>query len=212
MYYTTRKGNTLIMQQPPNDPTQPSQPPYTHYPPQGYPSYPPPPYQQPQPKPKKRRTWLWIVLGIVALAIFYQIGNAALSQTPTTTTPQATTAPSGNTPAATQPPAATQAPTKPPTWTSVQTFKGSGSKKTQTFTVGDNWRLKWTCDPASFGGSSFNVIIEVDNADGSYADLPVNTMCKPGNTSDTSYEATGGTYLLNVTSEGDWSIEIQVQK
>jgi hypothetical protein len=60
--------------------------------------------------PKKRRTWLWVLLAIVALIVFYQIGNAALSQTPTSTTPQTTQAPAGNTPAATQAPTPTPTP------------------------------------------------------------------------------------------------------
>jgi hypothetical protein len=95
----------------PNDPTYIPQPPppppqYTQYP---QTPYPPPPVMQPS--PKKRRTWLWIIVGIVALIIFYQIGQAALSQTSTSTPPAATQAPAGNTPAATQPPAVTPTPT-----------------------------------------------------------------------------------------------------
>jgi hypothetical protein len=94
----------------PNDPAYIPQPPppppqYTQYP---QTQYPPPPMMQPP--PKKRRTWLWIIVGIVALIIFYQIGQAALSQTSTSTPPAATQAPAGNTPAATQAPAATPTP------------------------------------------------------------------------------------------------------
>jgi hypothetical protein len=93
----------------PNDPTyipQPPPPQYTQYP---QTPYPPPPMMQPP--PKKRRPWLWIIVGIVALIIFYQIGQAAFSQTSTSTPPAGTSAPSGNTPAATQPPAPTPTPT-----------------------------------------------------------------------------------------------------
>jgi len=198
-----------------NPPSEPNGPMYTREPyPLQQPPYPPMMTPPSPPPPKKRRTWLWILLGAVAVLVLGCVGIVAIatSASQTGTTPQATSAPAGNTPAATQPPAATPTPTHTLTWTTVQSFKGSGSKKTQTFTVGDNWRLKWTCDPASFSGIAFNVIIEVDNADGSYADLPVNTTCKPGNTSDVSYEAAGGTYLLSITSEGDWTIQVQTQQ
>jgi hypothetical protein len=95
----------------PNDPTYIPQPPppppqYTQYP---QTPYPPPPMMQPP--PKKRRTWLWIIVGIVALIIFYQIGQAALSQTSTSIPPAATQAPTiGNTPAATSTPTPTPQP------------------------------------------------------------------------------------------------------
>jgi hypothetical protein len=89
------------MSQPPNpnDPTVPSQQPYSQDPPQ-QPYYPPPPVAQP---PRKRRTWLWVVLGVLALLVLGCVGVVALAgrgvQTSTTNTG---TAPNGNTPAATQ--------------------------------------------------------------------------------------------------------------
>jgi len=92
-----------------NDPTYqtPQEQPYTQYP---QTPYPPPSYAPPPPPKKKRRTWLWIIVGIVALIIFYQIGNAALSQTSSNTTPQATQAPTGSTPSSTQAPTSTPTP------------------------------------------------------------------------------------------------------
>src|SRR5205807_8384171 len=97
----------------PNDLTYTPQP-YPPPPPPQYTQYPQTPYPPPpmmQPPPKKRRTWPWIIVGIVALIIFYQIGQAAFSQTSTSTPPAATQAPAtGNTPAATQAPAATPTP------------------------------------------------------------------------------------------------------
>ncbi len=198
------------MQQPPysnqNDPTYTPQP-FTQYP---QTPYPPPPYQQP---PKKRRTGLWIALGIIAVLLFACIGvssvvlRGASTAVNSVATSIATFTPaSGSTPTT----AATQAQTG--TWTTVQTFKGNGSKKTPTFTVPDNWRIAWTCNPSSFGGTNYNVIITVENTDGSYADSGVNSTCSKSNTHDTTNVPAGGTFILDIISEGDWTIQVQVLK
>jgi hypothetical protein len=209
-----------MYQQPPSNQNVPTYPPpeqpYSQYPqppPQDYPSYPPPPYQQPPPPKRKRRIWLWIVGIIVVLIVIGSFASRGGTSTSTSTPPAATQAPAtGNTPAATQPPAATAAPTKPPTWTTVQTFKGNGSKKTASFTVPDNWRIAWTCSPGSFGGTDYNVIITVENTDGSYADSGVNSTCSKSNTHDTTNVPAGGTFILDIISEGDWTIAVQVLK
>lgn len=165
-------------------------------------------YQEQPPAPKKRGRSKFVAIGcggLLALAIIIGIAVAAGSGSGS---PQA--ASSTPTTQATQ--AATQAPTKALKWATVQTFSGSGSKHTATFTAPDDWRIVWKCDPASFS-PSYNVIIEVDNAsDGSMLDLPVNTLCKAGNTTDSSEEHQGGQVYLNVTSEGDWTIQVQELK
>src|SRR6266702_4392767 len=97
-----------MMQNNPNDPTYtPPGQPYPPYP--GQPLYPPP-----GPPPKKRRIWLWIVLGVFALAVLGCVGILAASQGATNTPPQATQA-SGNTPATGN----TPAPTTAPAWNSI---------------------------------------------------------------------------------------------
>jgi hypothetical protein len=114
------------------------------------------------------------------------------------------------TPTTTPTPKPTATPTRVPQWTTIQTFKGNGTKKTTTFTVPNSWRLAWSCNPSSFGGS-YNVIVDVYNSDGSLADpAAVNTICQAGNTSDSTQEYTGGTLYLDVTSEAVWSIQVQV--
>src|SRR6266700_2806591 len=62
----------------PNDPTNTPQP---------YPPYPGQPLYPPGPPPKKRRTWLWIVLGVFALAVLGCVGILAASQGATSTPP-----------------------------------------------------------------------------------------------------------------------------
>src|SRR5260370_9741416 len=117
----------------PNDPT---------YTPQPYPPYPGQPLYPPGPPRKKRRIWLWIVLGVFALAILGCVGILAASQGATSTPPQPqATQASGNTPATGTTPAAT---TAPATWHTIKTFTGNGTKKTETVTVTDTWRILWT--------------------------------------------------------------------
>lgn len=166
------------------------------------------PYYQPEQPPVPKRRWpKFAAIGCGALVVLFALigiivavsGGGSSSNTAT----------SGAT-ATTQP---TQAPTKALKWATVQTFSGSGSKHTATFTAPDDWKIVWKCDPASFQNIAYNVIIEVDNAaDGSMLDMPVNTTCKAGNTTDSSEEHQGGSVFLNVTSEGDWSIQVQELK
>lgn len=76
----------------------------------------------------------------------------------------------------------------------------------------DNWRIAWTCNPSSFGGTDYNVIITVENTDGSYADSGVNSTCSKSNTHDTTNVPAGGTFILDIISEGDWTIAVQELK
>lgn len=119
---------------------------------------------------------------------------------------------SGQTVKATHTPAPTATPTHTPKWTTVQSFNGNGSKKTGTFTVPDDWKLVWSCDPSTFYGGQYNVIVTVYGSDGSMLDLAVNTICKSGNTGDTTEEHQGGDVYLDINSEAAWKIQVQVLK
>lgn len=102
-------------------------------------------------------------------------------------------------------------PTQPPKWTTVQTFTGNGSKKTAVFTTPDDWKIIWSCNPSSSFGGEYNVIVDVDNPDGSSLDPgAVNTICQSGNTSDNTEEHQGGDVYLDINSEGAWKIQVQV--
>jgi hypothetical protein len=214
-----------IMQQPPNQ--RPSQPQWQPLPPQQqYSQYPPQPEQyqqppqlqqpqmQPSPKvrpPKKQSPWAWLIGGLLVGTIFGYAIHVPGASSPTPSTTSTTPVTQATSQAPTQA-AVTPTPTHAPKWTTFQTFNGSGSKHTATFTAPADWKILWTCNPTSFA-IPYNVIIEVDNAsDGSTLDLPVNTTCKAGNTSDSSEEHQGGSVFLNVTSEGDWTIQVQELK
>jgi hypothetical protein len=206
---------------PPNDPRQPSQPNMPPVPPYQYPGKPPYPYTPPQTppsqqKPHKPRRWPWIVALILVAFVFYGLGRSSVTS-PTSDATTTTTAANTSTQSSVAPPTAvpTQAqPTKAPAvqkWTTVQTFSGNGAKKTNSFTVPADWRIVWSCTPSSFLGNSYNVIISVNNAsDGSPVDYgAVNTICKAGNTGDTTEERTSGSVFLDVNSEGAWSVQVQ---
>src|SRR5260221_10782585 len=95
----------IMQNNPPSGPNEPSYTPQP-YPPPGQPYYPPGAPLPMGPQPKKRRTWLWIVLGVFALAVLGCVGILAASQGATSAQPQATQA-SGNTPATGNTPAPT---------------------------------------------------------------------------------------------------------
>jgi hypothetical protein len=98
-------------------------------------------------------------------------------------------------------------------WTTVQSFSGNGTKKTAYFTVPNDWKLVWKCNPASFYGGSYNMIVSVTGSDGTPIDpTAVNTICKAGNTGDSTDEHQGGQIYLDITSEGSWTIQVQELK
>jgi len=85
--------------------------------------------------------------------------------------------------------------------------------KTAVFTVGNDWKIIWTCNPSSFYGGSYNLIVTVTGSDGSIVDpTAVNTLCKAGNTADSTEEHQGGSVYLDIESEGEWTVQIQELK
>src|SRR5260221_3887669 len=118
---------------------------------------------------------------------------------------------------ATQAVQSTQPPAKPtavPKWTTVQTFSGSGIKKTSSFAVPDHWRLLWSCDPASFGGTQYNLIVDVYNTSDTSLpqDSAVNVLCGSGATHDSTEIYHGGTVYLDINSEAAWTQTVQELK
>jgi hypothetical protein len=193
----------------------------SQYPPQ-QPYY---PSQQPAmpPKKKKSRKTLFIVLGVIAALIFFGcIGasvlaaqgasNLSTSQQQSSSVTQAATQPSQvQTTSTVVPP--TPKPTLVPKWITTHTFSGSGSKKTGYFTVPNDWKLVWKCNPASDYFGQYNVIVGVTGSDGTPLDpTAVNAICKAGNTGDNTDEHQGGQIYLDVTSEGSWTVQIQELK
>jgi len=94
-------------------------------------------------------------------------------------------------------------------WRTTHTYTGSGIKKTEIFTVPDDWKIVWKCDPASFYGSQYNVQVYVYNSDGSIADVAINDICSSSNTHGETEEHQGGSIYLDINSEGSWTIQVQ---
>jgi hypothetical protein len=206
---------------PPTEPGQQQQP-FTGYP--QWTQVPPPPspqYTPPMPPKKKSRKTLFIVLGVIVAVVFFGCIGASLasqgSKSPASQQSSAVTQAAQQQPTQAQvtptaiPP--TPKPTPAPKWTTVQSFSGNGSKKTGFFTVPNDWKLVWKCDPASFYGGQYNVIVGVTGSDGTPIDpTAVNTICKTGNTGDSTDEHQGGQVYLDVTSEGSWIVQVQELK
>ncbi len=203
------------MQQPPQLPSQPLQenPAYPQQPvqPGMYPQMPP---QQPAPR-KKHTGRTLLIVGIVALVVLAAcigalmlITNASKSQN----TGTASNTQSSSQASSSQPTSAPTSPSKATTWTTTHTYKGSGIKKTEVFTVGDDWKILWSCDPTSFYGGQYNVVVNVYSPDGTLQDVAINDMCKQGNTSGSTEEHSGGQVYLEIDSEGSWTIQIQELK
>lgn len=181
-----------------NDPNYPQNPNMPNYPP-NYPN----PMMPVQPPKKKRRPFLIgcgaLVVVIALCGIVGAIANSSKGPAPTSTISQTT----NDTPH-TPPPT-----TKPKTWQTTHTYSGTGTKKTETFTVGNDWKIKWSCTVGSFSGIDYNVIVSVMRSDATPLDYgTINTMCKDGNSSGETHEHKGGTVYLDITSLGDWSIEV----
>lgn len=197
-------------------PSQPlPQQPYPQYPQFQPPVYPPP--------PKKRGLWKFFAIGcgaLVALVVIIAVIAAAVSvgssnsSTNTSITSQATQAVQQSAQPLTQAPTPTPTPkpTQPPKWTTVQQFSGNGTKKTAIFTVPDDWKILWSCDPSSFYGGQYNLIVTVTASDNTPVDIAINTICKNGNTHDVTEEHQGGQVFLDVASEGSWALQVQVLK
>lgn len=207
---------------PPN--TQWGQQPSQYPPQQGqwqqpYGQPPPAPGWQPPQPPKKSRKGLWIVLGIVAaLVIFGCIGiSAVVSQASKNVNTAVNNAQATVDTSLTQLPTSqpTQAATQPASggkWTTTHTFTGNGIKKTAVFTAPSDWKILWKCNPSSFTGGVYNVIVTVYGSDGSLQDIAINATCKSGTTSGETEEHNGGPIYLDVNSEADWTIQVQEQK
>jgi hypothetical protein len=217
-------NNPYPTQQPPSGPypsnpgypPQGQQGPYTQYPQQ--PGYPPPGYQQPpmppmqqpqqQQAPKKKKNKLAIGCGsVVALVVLIAIISAVNSGGKGSTAPTTPSSSGSSNTTNSAPPAA------PQTWQTTHTYSGSGNQKTAVFTAADDWKINWTCTPGSFDGMSYNVIVDVDNSDGTPADpAAINATCQASTPSGTTEEHQGGTVYLDIQSESAWTVTVQELK
>lgn len=207
------------MQDSPQQPTgyqpSPGYPPYQQpsYPPQYPPESPyPMPPQAPAPKPRQRIPWLWIIGSLlVGLIIGYAIHVPPSTPSTSSATTQQTTTASQPTQASTTAPA-TPTPAHQAKWTTVESFSGSGSKKTAIFPVPSDWLIVWKCT----GDTTYNVDgtlgITVNDSQNNYVDS-LSETCKVAGSSGSSEEHQAGSIYLSVDFVGtSWSVSIQVMK
>lgn len=148
---------------------------------------------------------------IIAILFVFIVGHAIGGGSATSANAGTSTNAASSSNSKTPKPSAT--PTHTPVWTTVQTFTGNGDKKTDTFSIGNTWKINWSCDPSSFDDVQYNIMVDVDNSDGSPLDAgAINTLCSPTNKSDTTTEHQGGNVYLDINSEAAWTMQIQEMK
>lgn len=104
----------------------------------------------------------------------------------------------------------TPRPKKAHSWTVVETFQGKGTGKTIMFHAPSDWRLVWSCNPTSFYAGAYNLLINIESANATWLGIAaINTLCKKGNTGGIFEEHQGGDAYFDITSEGDWIIQVQ---
>lgn len=97
-----------------------------------------------------------------------------------------------------------------PRFITTHTFSGYGVEKTMVFDVANDWKIVWSCDPSSFYGQQYDLIVSVDHSDGKTIDFAaVNITCTRGYSTDVKEEHQGGAIYLDITSEGAWNIQVQ---
>ena len=196
------------------------------------PQYQPPqtPPRQPPARATRRRVIISGTITAGALIIGIIIGSAAASGKTTaaaapapavtvTVTAQAAahskaapakSAPAKSAPAKSAPAKSAPAKSAPsaspaPATTTVATFSGSGIQSTPRFTVTNTWKLDYTYDCSSFGGSG-NFIVDEDGGN-DFDGASVNALGAGGSSSTWVYDD-AGTHYLAVNSECSWTVKI----
>lgn len=73
----------------------------------------------------------------------------------------------------------------------------TGSKRTRPFTVEGSWELRWT--------TSGGILVVLHKRTGELVDAIAQTQkAGPG----ASFHPTGGTYYLDITAAGDWTVSV----
>ena len=97
-----------------------------------------------------------------------------------------------------------------PQFITSHTFMGYGVEKTEVFHVANDWKIVWSCNPSSFYGHQYDLVVSVNSTDGKTVDFAaVNARCTPGYTADVKEEHSSGDIYLDITSEGSWDIQVQ---
>jgi len=90
-----------------------------------------------------------------------------------------------------------------PTWQKVASWTGRGVKQTETFTVGDEWKVMWDTHPGSLGEGNFQVYLYRQGSE--FPDVIANVI---GGDEDESFQHRGGVYYLSVNAIQPWSLSV----
>lgn len=104
--------------------------------------------------------------------------------------------------------------TAPKTWQEVKTIKGDGAKKTENFTVGNNWKIQWECQGNTQYGIDAPLFITVYKEGSTLPLDTASTTCKATDTKTTGETELhkGGTVYLDINAGIPWKLTIQELK
>jgi zinc-ribbon domain len=93
------------------------------------------------------------------------------------------------------------------TWHTIATFKGNGTKQTETFAVrSDEWRITWDTKPGKYGDMNFQIYVY--GSDGSMKDIAANII---GKDTDSTIIRGRGDYYLHINTAQPYVITIDVK-
>lgn len=162
-----------------------------------------PPIIQPATTPLKKKRRGWLIAGNVIAVLLFGCIIATLASCSGASTTTNSTVPS------TQPTRALSG-----AWKTTHMYSGNGVKKTESFMVGDNWKIAWTCKSIDIGGTQSDTAfsIAVEGLDNTPIDI-ASTLCKAGQTTKNSIEEHKGSKVyLVISGTSEWTVEVQELK
>ena len=91
----------------------------------------------------------------------------------------------------------------------VETFTGSGVKKTTTFTAPKSWKIIWSCDLSSHNNTSYDRIIHANTTQNALLANGLETTCSKNHMHGLVTMNQAGNIYLVILSEGAWSVQVQ---
>ncbi len=90
-----------------------------------------------------------------------------------------------------------------PQWVNVAKWNGNGSKTTEKFTVGSEWKIVWDTKPGPYGAMNFQIYIYDDQ--GNISGVAANVI---GSSSDESFQYQSGTYYLQFNTAQPYQVKV----
>lgn len=87
----------------------------------------------------------------------------------------------------------------------IQQVSANGTRNLRPVTVRDNWEIRWDAK-----GQVFNVTVNPLDRDPKdpLASIPTSIASQTGSGIGSSYQPKGGTFYLQVTAVGDWTVTV----